>query len=73
MRFFRALGKKAGKVVKYAFLIRFAIHLLMKRLNIIKAIKDIKPVLKLGIGCGAFNVVFHLIRRFFALRRKQSS
>ena len=39
----------------------------------LKAIKDLKPVLWLGIGCGSFNVVFHLIRRLFALKRKAMS
>lgn len=71
-KFFKALGRKAGKVIKYAMLIRFAIVLLMNKLNLFKAIKGIKPVLLLGLGCGTFNIFHHLIRRFFALKRLSS-
>lgn len=53
-------------------LIRFVINLLMKKLNVVKALKNSKVVLRLGLGCGAFNVLFHLIRRYFALRRKNA-
>jgi len=53
-------------------LIRFAVTLLMKRFNLMKAVKDIKPVLWLGVGCGSFNVIHHCIRRFFALKRRAS-
>ena len=68
--FVKAMGRKAGKVVKYAVLMRFALNLLIHRLNLFKAIKDSVSVLRLGIGCGTFNVVFHLIRRFFATQRR---
>ena len=49
---------------------RFALNLALHRLNVIKALKNSYSVLWLGLGCGTFNVVFHLVRRFFALQRK---
>ena len=52
-------------------LLRFAINVLFARLNILKAVKNLKPVFYLGAACGIFNVVFHMIRRFFALRRRR--
>lgn len=69
--FFQALGLKAGKIVKYSMLLRFVINLLFARLNVYKAMKNIKPVLYLGAACGTFNLIFHLIRRLFALKRRQ--
>ena len=69
--FYKALGRRAGKVVKYSMLIRFIVNLLMKKLNLIKAIKGSKNVLRLGLACAAFNIMFHLIRRYFALKRRQ--
>ena len=42
--FVKVLGRKAGKIVKYSMLLRFAINVLFARLNIIKAFKNIKPV-----------------------------
>jgi len=71
-KFFMSLGRKAGKVAKYAMLIRFAITLLMAKFNLLKAVKSIKPVILLGLGCGSFNVIHHCIRRFFALKRLAS-
>ena len=71
-KFFKALGRKAGKVIRYVMLIRFAVVLLTNKFNFMKAIKGIKPVLLLGLGCGTFNILHHLIRRFFALKRLRS-
>ena len=70
-KFFKALGSKAGKIVKYSMLLRFVINLLFARLNVSKALKNFKTVALLGAACGTFNVIFHLIRRFFALKRRQ--
>mmetsp|Transcript_43240 Transcript_43240/g.57219 ORF Transcript_43240/g.57219 Transcript_43240/m.57219 type:complete len:225 (-) Transcript_43240:153-827(-) len=68
--FMKTLGRKAGKVVKYSIIMRFALNLVLHRLNLFKAMKNSLSVLRLGLGCGAFNVVFHLVRRFFALKRQ---
>lgn len=51
-------------------LLRLAINVLFARFNVLKAIKNIKPVVRLGAACGTFNLVFHLIRRWFALKRR---
>lgn len=69
-KFMQALGRKAGKIVKYSMLLRLAINVLFARLNVLKALKNLKPVVMLGAACGTFNIVFHLIRRWFALRRR---
>ena len=69
--FFKALGLKAGKIVKYSMLLRLAINILFARLNVLKALKNVKTVFQLGAACGMFNVVFHMIRRFFALQRSR--
>lgn len=70
--FFKALGRKAGKVVKYSMLIRFVINLLMNKLNVMKAVKDSKSVLRLGLACATFSVVYHLTRRMYALKRQKA-
>ena len=53
-------------------LMRFAINVLMNRFNVIKALKDYKSVVRLGVGCGAFNILFNLLRRFFAIKRRDA-
>lgn len=70
--FFKSLGRKAGKIVKYSTLIRFAINVLMNRFNVIKALKDYKSVVRLGVGCAAFNILFNLLRRLFAIKRRDA-
>ena len=68
--FSKAIGRKVGKIVKYAILFRFLANVLVNRLNVFKALKDVKSVLQLGLGCGTFNVIYHFIRRFIVMKRK---
>lgn len=71
-KFYKNLGRKAGKVLKYSLLLRFALNLLVHRFNFIKAIKNSMPVFRLGVACTTFNLVYHLIRRLFAKLRRSS-
>ena len=71
--FWGSVGLRAGRIVKYTALIRFVINLLLAKLNPIKALKNYKTVLQLSLGCGAFNIIYHLVRRVYALRRKAIS
>ena len=68
--FFRALAWMAGRVFKYSFLLRFALNVVVCRLDLWKACKTSAAALKLGLACSTFNVVYHFIRRCFAQRRK---
>ena len=68
--FSKAIGRKVGKIVKYAILFRFLVNVLVSRLNVFKAFKNAKSVLKLGLGCGIFNVIYHFVRRYFVIKRK---
>ena len=71
-QFVRSLGRKAGKVVKYSILARFVLNLVQHKLNLRKVLKDSPVVLRIGLACGTFNVVYHLVRRYFAKRRQKS-
>ena len=72
-KFTRSVGIRAGKLVKKAMMIRFAINLLLNKLNVVRALRNIKPVIQLGIGLGAFNVIYHSTRWLFAERRKSAA
>ena len=72
-RFVRLLGRRAGKVIRYTMLLRLILNCAVHKLNLVKALRDVKPVLGLGLGCGIFNVVYHFVRRIFAQKRKAAA
>ena len=51
---------------------RFCLKLLFKKFNLLKTLRESIPVIQFGIGTGAFNLIFQLVRRAFALLRKQN-
>ena len=50
-------------------LFRFMINLLLNRLNIQKSLGNLRPTMEATIGCGSFNIIYHLARHFFAKMR----
>ena len=52
---------------------RFGLHLLVHKLNLVKALRKGLPVIKLSLGCATFNIVYHMVRRWFAMRRRKSN
>lgn len=64
------LRNKVKRITLYSMIFRFGLKLLFKKLNVLKAIKEPVPVLQFGIATGVFNLIFHLVRRFIALKRK---
>ena len=69
-QFYKSLGRKAGKVLKYSLLLRFALNLIVNRLNLKKTLRNSMPVVRLSLACTTFNILYHLIRRLFAKRRR---
>ena len=67
----KLLRGKVGRTAGYSMLLRFALKLIAKRLNVLKALKEPVPILQFGIATGIFNLVFHIIRRLFAVKRKR--
>ena len=68
--FSKLLWRKVFRIGGYSMLFRFCLKLLFKRLNFIKAFKEPVPIIQFGIATALFNLIFHLVRRFIAQRRK---
>ena len=71
--FLKAVGKRTFKIMKYAMMLRFLINILVNKLNVRNAVKNFKPVLQLGIGCGTYSALYHMVRRLFAKIRQSNN
>ena len=65
--FYKLLRNKVLKVFRIAWVFRFFLKLLFKKLNVIAALKEPISVLRFGFAFSAFTLIFNLIRRFFSL------
>ena len=64
------MRSKVLKVFRIAWIFRFFLKLLFKKLNVLAALREPTSVLRFGFAFSAFTLIFNLIRRFFALQRK---
>ena len=67
--FTRLLVRKLVKTMGYAALLRFTLKLLFNRLRLLKSLKEPVPIVQFAVGSGAFSLIFHMVRRLFALNR----
>ena len=68
-KFYPIFFRKLVRIFAKSALFRLFIKLLFKKLNLLNALKEPVPVIQFALAAAAFNFIFHLVRRFFCLRR----
>ena len=68
--FYPIFWKKVFRIFAKSALFRFCLKLLFKKLNVLNALKEPVPVFQFALGAALFNFIFHLVRRFYTLKRK---